>query len=97
MLSLADVSELVRVANIILSSALLLVTVERTVLDWPHIDRRGRLVRVHLIGYLFVTAYGTAEALASGAPAGVRVFMLLAVHTSFALALWRSRRDPIRC
>lgn len=91
-----DLTELVRFANLILSAGLMLVCMLRIVRDWPQWSHRDRVVRVHLAAYLFVIAYGTVEVLAQGVEPGVRVFLLLAVHTSFALALWRTRRDPVR-
>ena len=87
-------ADMIRVANIALSVLLLVACNMRLTRDWPKWTRRERGVRVHLTAYLFILAYGTAEVLAhSNAAPGVRVFMLLATHVSFALFLWRTRKD----
>lgn len=86
--------ECIRYANLVLSVGLLFVCTMRITRDWRYWTHREKVVRVHLVAYLSVLAYGTVEALASGAKPGLRVVLLLAVHTSFALALARTRRDP---
>ena len=90
-----DGYELLRIANILLSVALLMATCHRITRDWPQWTRREKVVRVHLIAYLFVIAYGTTEALAAGVKPGPRVLLVFLVHASFALALMRNRRDPV--
>lgn len=87
--------EAVRVINLVLGVWLTFVCTLRLVRDWDRWTRREKLTRVHLTGYLLVLSYATIEQLANGAEAGLRVVLILAVHTSFALALFRSRNDPI--
>lgn len=91
-----ELTELVRLANLVLSVALMLICMLRIARDWPDWNHRERVVRVHLTAYLFVIAYGTIEAIAAGVDPGARIFLLFAVHASFLLALWRTRRDPVR-
>lgn len=48
---------MLRVANIVLSVGLLMACCQRITRDWPLWSRRERVVRAHLIAYLFVIAY----------------------------------------
>lgn len=89
-----ELADATRLTNLVLGTGLMWVAMLRLIRDWPRWTRRERVVRVHLTAYLFVIAYGTVEALASDTPPGSRVFLVTAVHTSFALALWRTRKDP---
>lgn len=91
-----DAYEMIRLLNLFLSIALLFVANMRVTRDWRHWTRREKVVRIHLSAYLFILAYGTAEAMTQDAAIGLRIFMLLAVHVSFAAALWRTRNDPPR-
>lgn len=90
-----DLVELGRIANIALGTWLFSYCMMRTVRDWPKWSRREKAVRVHLTAYLFVMTAGTALILWDVNPL-TRVTLLLVVHTSFALALWRNRNDPVR-
>jgi hypothetical protein len=90
-----DLVELARFANIALGTWLFSYCTMRTVRDWPKWTRREKAVRVHLTAYLFVMTAGTALVLWDVNPV-TRVLLLLTVHTSFALALWRNRNDPVR-
>lgn len=87
--------EVVRLVNLVLGVWLTFVCTLRLVRDWDRWTRREKLTRVHLTGYLLVLSYATIEQLANGAEPGFRVVLILAVHTSFALALWRSRNDLV--
>lgn len=89
-------AEVLRMVNLVLCAVLLFACSMRLTRDWPHWTRRERVVRVHLVAYLFCIAYGTAESLQQGNPFGWRLLLLLAVHISFLLALFRNRRDPVR-
>lgn len=89
-----DLVDGVRTISIALSAGLMWVCMMRVVRDWLHWSHRERVVRVHLTAYLLVLAYGTVEALAAGTPPGTRVWLAMVVHTSFALALWRTRNEP---
>lgn len=89
-----DLYELARAANLSLSVALIMACNMRLTRDWPQWSRRERAVRVHVTAYLFVIAYGTVEAWASGAEPGPRILLTLLVHISFALAMFRNRNDP---
>lgn len=91
-----DYYDFVRSANLALSVGLFTTCMMRVVRDWAAWTERERVVRAHLTAYLFVLAYGTVEALAAGVEPGVRILLLLAVHFSFAVALWRTRNDPVR-
>lgn len=86
--------DIVRIANIMLSVALMYVCNMRVFRDWPLWTRRERVVRVHVTAYLFVLAYATIEQLAADSKPGFRVVLVLLVHISFALALFRNRHDP---
>lgn len=90
-----DPYDLLRVANVVLSTALLFACNARLFRDWPDWTRRERVVRVHLTAYLFVIAYGTAEQIADDVEPGLRVLLIFAINVSFALAMWRNRRDPV--
>lgn len=83
----------VRILNLALTVILLYKCNKRTVRDWPAWTRRERAVRVHLTAYLFALGYGTVEAFTQHAAAGPRIIVVLAVHLSFFLALWRNRHD----
>lgn len=91
-----DLYELIRVVNLALSVVLFMTCTMRITRDWHGWTERERIVRIHLSAYLFVLAFGTIEALADGVAPGLRIPLLLLVHTSFARALWRTRHDPVR-
>lgn len=91
-----DGYEVMRTANIVLSVGLLIACNVRLFRDWPLWNRRERVVRAHLAAYLFVIAYGTAEQMAQRVEPGPRVALILAIHLSFAAALLRNRKDPVR-
>lgn len=86
--------DIVRIVNLILSVVLMFVCNVRIFRDWPLWSRREQVVRVHVTAYLFVLAYGTAEQLSARTDPGLRAFLILLVHTSFAIALFRHRHDP---
>ena len=88
--------DVVRVVNVHLSVGLLAACFNRLARDWPLWTRREKAVRVHLCAYLLVIAYGTSEQLARDTAPGPRVLLILLTHLSFALAMWRNRRDPVR-
>lgn len=91
-----DAWDLVRWVNLPLSVWLLAVCTMRLMRDWNQWTHREKVVRVHLTAYLFAITYGTTEALKLDVPPGPRVLLILVVHISFALALWRTRNDPVR-
>jgi hypothetical protein len=91
-----DLYELLRWANLAMSVGLFATCMMRVFRDWHGWTHRERVVRVHLSAYLFLLGYGTIEALADGVEPGLRIPLLLLVHASFALALWRTRHDPVR-
>jgi len=90
----SNVTDVVRLVNIVLAVWLVYVSAFRTVRDWPVFSHRARVVRVHLLLYLLVTAYGSLESLAMGSPPGLRIYLLLAVNVSLLLAQWRTWHLP---
>lgn len=91
-----DVIEVARTLNGVLGVALVTVCMARIFRDWPHFSHRDKVVRVHLVAYLACISYAAAEQVALNAEPGARSLLYLAVHVSFALALWRTRHDPVR-
>lgn len=91
-----DPYETVRTVNMFVSVALVTVCCMRLARDWPLWLHRERVVRVHLVAYLACIGYAAGEQLALNAEPGYRSFFYLAVHVSFALALWRTRSEPAR-
>ena len=90
-----DLTDTIRTVNVFLGAVLMYACCMRITRDWPLWSRRERVVRAHLIGYLFVVSAGTLWLLLN-LPEVWRAVAVLVVNVSLGLALWRNRHDPVR-
>lgn len=88
-----DVTQTLRTINVFLGAGLMFACMLRLTRDWPLWSRRERVVRVHLIGYLFVVSAGTLWLLLQ-LPEVWRAVAVTVVNLSFGAALLVNRRDP---
>jgi hypothetical protein len=90
-----DFNELLRQANVLLGVVLISTMMMRLTRDWPLWSRRERVVRVHLIGYVFVISAGTFFLLLS-LPEVWRILLVFIMNVSLSVALFVNRKDPVR-
>lgn len=91
-----DGLDLFRIFNASLATFGFLAFAIRVNDDWTGMTRGWRVVRVSMLGSIFVLGFSSVEVmmLATDVPLGIRTFLATSVLMGLLLGLWMVRREP---